>query len=89
MLGCVAAVCSMVLVVATCLPTPRHANTNNNIPLNLHELAKLGITTEDLLAQIKQLAEGKYGCGFLNVADMTRHYINNKTVTCNDGSMAG
>ena len=61
----------------------------NNFPLDLEELAKLGIDTDKLLDYLKRLAEGNYMCGVRDVPGMQRHFLRNSTPTCNDGSPAG
>ena len=72
----------MVASIPTVTPT-------NDFPLDLEELAKLGINTDKLLDYLKRLAEGNYMCGVRDVPGMQRHFLRNATPTCNDGSPAG
>ena len=58
-------------------------------PVDLDELRKLGINVDRILEHLKQWISIQQ-CDS-NSADtlLTKHYITNKTVTCNDGSQAG
>ena len=57
---------------------------------NLQELAKLG-NKKELLDQLKKISEVLNFCGVKRFPDLnlSLRYINNQTVTCNDGSRAG
>ena len=52
-----------------------------------------GASTETIEQHLKHLAEGKFDCNFkrsLNSRyEMTKHFVRNKTVTCNDGTPSG
>ncbi|KAK2189537.1 hypothetical protein NP493_103g05000 [Ridgeia piscesae] len=76
------------VVAAMAAASPTESPTNN-FPLDLEELAKLGIDTDKLLDYLKRLAEGNYMCGVRDVPGMQRHFLRNSTPTCNDGSPAG
>ena len=51
-----------------------------------------GASTETIEQHLQHLSEGKFDCHFkrsLSRHEMVKHYIRNKTVTCNDGSPSG
>ena len=64
------------------------SNQNEDIHLDIEKLSKLGDPGK-YLTTLRQLAQALHGCGVKEVPDLKRHYIRNKTVTCNDGSPAG
>ena len=72
--------------------TSNSARLNSNLlntPFDLDELRKLGINVDKLLDQLKQWITIQQCDGNNEEALLTKHYISNKTVTCNDGSQAG
>ncbi len=76
--------CTMVIAMATAVPTG-----TGTIPLDIDELERLGINPEDLMQHLRHLKDGNYVCGYREISDMRRHFLRNRTVTCNDGSPAG
>ena len=65
-------------------------DTNDmNAPVDLDELRKLGINVDKILDHLKQWFAIQQCDQSTEDALLTRHYITNKTVTCNDGSQAG
>ena len=65
-------------------------DTNDmNTPADLDELRKLGINVDKILDHLKQWIAIQQCDQSTEDALLTKHYITNKTVTCNDGSQAG
>ena len=58
-----------------------------DITVELDALKQLGIDTDLILDHLKKLAEAQ--CGVKGTPYFEKHYLQNKTVTCNDGSPAG
>ena len=64
-------------------------NKPNTPPLDLDELRRLGVNVELLLEQLKDWIKVQHCDYKKDEALLVKHYIRNKTVTCNDGSQAG
>ena len=64
-------------------------NKPNTPPLDLDELRKLGVNVELLVEQLKDWIKVHHCDYKKDEALLVRHFIRNKTVTCNDGSQAG
>lgn len=83
-------------VIETHRATPAAVDGAAQFPLTLEDLAKLGMAPEELLQMLKERASGRINCHHtsghgngINHNSMERFFLNNKTVTCNDGSSAG
>ncbi|XP_013422007.1 palmitoleoyl-protein carboxylesterase notum1 isoform X2 [Lingula anatina] len=61
---------------------------NTDIVLHLEELSKYGDPAK-VIKMIQDLAGGLHGCGIKEIPRLKRHFLTNRTVTCNDGSPAG
>ena len=77
------------LLLASVLLLQVEGAPQNVLNLDLKELEKLGISVDDLVQHLRRLAQGNYVCGYREISDMRRHFLRNRTVTCNDGSPAG
>lgn len=63
----------------------------NIVHLDMNRLEKLGINKENLLEKLRELSHGNHVCSSTpkKVTDLSLHFIQNRSVTCNDGSKAG
>ena len=78
------AVVTMV-IISVAMTDGKHYYSDRFPDLNPADLPTL--TSEDFIQHLQHLSAGNYNCGHHN--KMTRHFIRNQTVTCNDGSPAG
>ena len=71
------------------LNSARLDSNRMDTPLDLDELRKLGINVDKILDQLKEWITVQQCDRNNEEALLTKHFISNKTVTCNDGSQAG
>ena len=61
---------------------------SNDISLDFDQLERLG-HTDNLIKELKKIAQTSHDCGVREVPKLRRKFISNQTITCNDGSPAG
>ena len=64
----------------------------NGLGLDRDDARQFGGFTETIEQHLKHLAEGNLNCQYNRMhrrQEMSRNYVRNKTVTCNDGSPSG
>ncbi|KAL4233888.1 hypothetical protein ACF0H5_008561 [Mactra antiquata] len=61
---------------------------SNDISLSVDRMERLG-QTDSLIKALKDIAQHSHDCGVRDVPKLRRKFLNNATVTCNDGSAAG
>lgn len=76
------------LILSVYTYTIEDSRRSNDISLSVERMERLG-QTDSLIKALKDIAQHSHDCGVRDVPKLRRKFLNNDTVTCNDGSSAG